>query len=181
TNYLYIPLGGNRSGELKTLRNLLIVFLASGVWHGAGWNFIIWGALHGAAILIHRIWNGRGYKMPAILGWALTLFSVNIFWVFFRAKDLAGSAKVLKAMVDYKSIGSFITLSYRETANPYLGNKASLLLLVLSIGISLLIKNSFDKTKSIKFNNLNCLELTIYFVGSILLLKRVATFLYFNF
>ncbi|MGL4867793.1 MAG: MBOAT family O-acyltransferase, partial [Cetobacterium sp.] len=55
TNYLYIPLGGNRKGELKTLRNLLIVFLASGIWHGAGWNFIIWGALHGLAILIHRV------------------------------------------------------------------------------------------------------------------------------
>ncbi|MGL6119911.1 MAG: MBOAT family O-acyltransferase, partial [Fusobacteriaceae bacterium] len=75
TNYLYIPLGGNRKGELKTLRNLSIVFLASGIWHGAGWNFIIWGALHGLAILIHRTWKNKGYKMPALLGWAITLFS----------------------------------------------------------------------------------------------------------
>ncbi|MGL5050706.1 MAG: MBOAT family O-acyltransferase, partial [Fusobacteriaceae bacterium] len=140
TNYLYIPLGGNKKGELKTLRNLLIVFLVSGIWHGAGWNFIIWGALHGAAILVHRIWKNQGYKMPALLGWAITLFSVNIFWVFFRAKDLAEAAKVLKAMVDYKSIGNLITESYRRTANPYLGSRVSLLLLVLSIVISLLIK-----------------------------------------
>ncbi|MGL5124786.1 MAG: hypothetical protein ACRC6U_02205, partial [Fusobacteriaceae bacterium] len=74
-----------------------------------------------------------------------------------------------------------VTENYKVTANPYLGGKASLLLLVLSIGISLFIKNSYDKSKSMKFNNLNCIEITIYFVGSILLLKRVATFLYFNF
>ncbi|MGL4998125.1 MAG: MBOAT family O-acyltransferase, partial [Cetobacterium sp.] len=187
TNYLYIPLGGNRKGELKTLRNLSIVFLASGIWHGAGWNFIIWGALHGAAILVHRTWKNKGYKMPALLGWAITLFSVNIFWVFFRAKDLAGAVKVLKAMVDYRSIGSLITESYRKTANPYLGNKASLLLLVLSIGISLLIKNSFDKNKSMKFKLIGKIEVTIYLGLSLLMILTLklsnidSTFLYFNF
>ncbi|MGL5049955.1 MAG: MBOAT family O-acyltransferase, partial [Fusobacteriaceae bacterium] len=181
TNYLYIPIGGNRGGELKTLRNLLIVFLVSGIWHGAGWNFIIWGALHGLAILIHRTWKNKGYKMSALLGWALTLFSVNIFWVFFRAKDLAGAAKVLKAMLDYRSIGSLITESYKVTTNPYLGNKISLLLLVISIIIAIVFKNSFEKNRSIKFCNINCFEMAVYSVSSILLLKRVATFLYFNF
>lgn len=181
TNYLYIPLGGNRKGELKTLRNLLIVFLVSGIWHGAGWNFIIWGALHGIAILIHRIWKSKGYKIPSILGWSITLFFVNIFWVFFRAKDLSGTFKVLKAMIDFRSLRSFITLSYREVANPYLGNKVSMGLVLIAIIITLLFKNSFEKNKNMKFNNLNCTEIIIYFVGSILLLKRVATFLYFNF
>ncbi|MGL6130563.1 MAG: MBOAT family protein, partial [Fusobacteriaceae bacterium] len=145
------------------------------------WNFIIWGALHGLAILIHRVWKSKGYKMPALLGWAITMFSVNIFWVFFRAKDLAEASKVLGAMIDYRTLGSFISVNYTEIANPYLGNKASLLLLVVSILISLFIKSSFDKSKGMKFNNLNCIEITIYFVGSVLLLKRVATFLYFNF
>lgn len=57
TNYLYIPLGGNRKGELKTLRNLFIVFLASVIWHGVGWNFMIWGILYGICILIHGVWK----------------------------------------------------------------------------------------------------------------------------
>ncbi|MGL5125825.1 MAG: MBOAT family O-acyltransferase, partial [Fusobacteriaceae bacterium] len=181
TNYLYIPLGGNRSGELKTLRNLSIDFLASGIWHGAGWNFIIWGALHGAAILVHRIWKNQGYKMPALLGWALTLFSVNIFWVFFRANDLAGAAKVLKAMVDYRSIGSLITLSYRETAHPYFGNLFTLIILIIGILIVVLLRNSKEKELNIKFNCVNFVEKILYLLLSFCFFERVSTFLYFNF
>ncbi|MGL5965444.1 MAG: MBOAT family protein, partial [Fusobacteriaceae bacterium] len=138
-------------------------------------------ALHGAAILIHRIWNGRGYKMPAILGWALTLFSVNIFWVFFRAKDLAGSVKVLKAMVDYKSIGSFITESYKMSTEAYLGNKISLLILLIGIFTSILLKNSYDKKENMKLKVTILFETTLYISIGILLLDRVASFLYFNF
>ncbi|MGL4999400.1 MAG: hypothetical protein ACRC5T_10570, partial [Cetobacterium sp.] len=89
--------------------------------------------------------------------------------------------KVLKAMVDYRSIGSLITKSYVKIANPYLGIRESLLLLVLSIGISLLIKNSFDKNKSMKFNLLNSLEMLSFLGIGLLLINRVATFLYFNF
>ncbi|MGL5962437.1 MAG: MBOAT family O-acyltransferase, partial [Cetobacterium sp.] len=164
-----------------TLRNLLIVFLASGIWHGAGWNFIIWGALHGLAILIHRVWKSKGYKISALLGWAITMFSVNIFWVFFRAKDLAEASKVLGAMIDYKSLSNLITENYKVTANAYLGGKVSLMLLIISIVISLFVKNSFDKSKSMKFNLLNSLELLSFLGIGLLLINRVATFLYFNF
>lgn len=89
TNYLYIPLGGNRKGELKTLRNLFIVFLASGIWHGAGWNFIIWGGLHGICILIHRVWKNSGRRLNKLVGWFITINLVNIFWVFFRATTVS--------------------------------------------------------------------------------------------
>ncbi|MGL5054607.1 MAG: MBOAT family O-acyltransferase, partial [Fusobacteriaceae bacterium] len=165
----------------KTLRNLLIVFLVSGIWHGAGWNFIIWGALHGAAILVHRIWKNQGYKMPALLGWAITLFSVNIFWVFFRAKDLAGAFKVLKAMVDYRSIKSLITESYKMSTEAYLGNKISLLILLTGILTTILLKNSYDKKEDMKLKVLFLFEATFYMSVGILLLDRVASFLYFNF
>ncbi|MGL5964435.1 MAG: MBOAT family O-acyltransferase, partial [Fusobacteriaceae bacterium] len=73
TNYLYIPLGGNRKGDKRTLLNLLLVFLVSGVWHGAGWNFILWGGLHGISILIHRVWKSKKIYMPKLIGWAITL------------------------------------------------------------------------------------------------------------
>ncbi|MGL4998514.1 MAG: MBOAT family protein, partial [Cetobacterium sp.] len=111
----------------------------------------------------------------------ITLFSVNIFWVFFRAKDLAGAVKVLKAMVDYRSIGSLITLSYRETATPYLGNLFTLLILILSIIIVLLSKNSKEKERAIKLNKVNLLENIFYILASIALFERITTFLYFNF
>ncbi|MGL4867979.1 MAG: MBOAT family O-acyltransferase, partial [Cetobacterium sp.] len=168
-------------GELKTLRNLLIVFLASGIWHGAGWNFIIWGALHGLAILIHRVWKSNGYKMPALLGWAITMFSVNIFWVFFRAKDLAEASKVLGAMIDYKSISSLLTLSYKESTQAYLGNKVSLLILIIGILTTMFLKNSYEKKQNMKLRFLSLFEITLYISIGILLLDRVASFLYFNF
>ena len=74
-----IPLGGNRKGEIKTLRNLFIVFLASGIWHGAGWNFVIWGMLHGVCILIHRVWKNSRRKLNKLVGWFITMNLVNIF------------------------------------------------------------------------------------------------------
>ncbi|MGL5355409.1 MAG: MBOAT family O-acyltransferase, partial [Cetobacterium sp.] len=181
TNYLYIPLGGNRKGELKTLRNLLIVFLASGIWHGAGWNFIIWGALHGLAILIHRVWKSNGYKMPALLGWAITMFSVNIFWVFFRAKDLAEASKVLGAMFKFNEKALEITIIYKNALNNEMGNKIILVILFVSIVISILGKSSSDKLKIFKFSKIKFIENLFYLFSSVMLLNRLATFLYFNF
>lgn len=60
TKYLYIPLGGNRKGKYRTYLNIFIIFLVSGIWHGAGWTFIIWGMLHGISSIIHRIWTSSG-------------------------------------------------------------------------------------------------------------------------
>lgn len=97
-NYLYIPLGGNRGGEATTMRNLVVTFLLGGIWHGAGWPFIAWGALHGLACAAHLGWSRRGYAMTPILGMLATFFFVNIAWVFFRAPNLAAAFDVLSAM-----------------------------------------------------------------------------------
>lgn len=66
-DYLYVPLGGSRRSEMRTYANLLIVFLLGGLWHGASWMFVIWGALHGGALVIHRAWTRAGFSMPAWL------------------------------------------------------------------------------------------------------------------
>lgn len=102
--YLYIPLGGNRNGSFFTGFNLFITFLLGGLWHGANWTFVIWGALHGAAIVIHRIWHSMGFKLPRLIAWSLTFLFVNFAWVFFRAKTLDDSFRVLSGMVDIHSI-----------------------------------------------------------------------------
>jgi len=83
---VYIPLGGNRKGTAVTCRNIMIVFLLSGIWHGAGWGFIIWGVLHGAAMVIGRLCRDK-VKLPRWLGWVLTFVFVNLAWVFFRAEN----------------------------------------------------------------------------------------------
>lgn len=181
TNYLYIPLGGNRNGERKTLRNLLIVFLASGVWHGAGWNFIIWGGLHGLSILIHRVWKSKGLMMPKIIGWGITLFSVNIFWIFFRATSIESAMKVIKGMFTINNNSFLISVGYKNALNNSMGNKLILLLLVIAILISIFSINSSQKKDIFKTTKFRFLECLLFLFSSIMLVNRLASFLYFNF
>lgn len=100
TDYVYIPLGGNRKGFVKQCRNILIVFLLSGFWHGASWNFVVWGLIHGiymtAALVMTRIRKGKRTLLPPVAGWVVTLLLVNVAWVFFRAPSLAGAWQILK-------------------------------------------------------------------------------------
>jgi D-alanyl-lipoteichoic acid acyltransferase DltB (MBOAT superfamily) len=97
-DYIYIPLGGNKVGKYRNYGNLFAVFLIGGLWHGASWMFVIWGALHGGAIIIHRIWKDLGFRMWGWLGWFITFNFVNIAWVFFRAEDFENASLVLRGM-----------------------------------------------------------------------------------
>ena len=103
-DYLYIPLGGNRHGVFNTYRNLMLTMLLGGLWHGASWNFVLWGGYHGALLGIERALRGdkaaderRGWLYP--LQAAGTLLLAMISWVFFRAADLPESLHVLGQMV----------------------------------------------------------------------------------
>jgi alginate O-acetyltransferase complex protein AlgI len=91
-DFLYIPLGGNRDGKWKTARNLMITMVLGGLWHGAAWGFVLWGALHGAGLVIEGLLRGR-IDAPAWLRWAIVFNLVVFGWVLFRAEslDLAGS------------------------------------------------------------------------------------------
>lgn len=88
--YLYIPLGGNRKGKVRTLLNLLLVFLATGIWHGAGWNYIIWGMSHGICVVIERV--GHSTKLakiiPAVVKWICSMTVVFVGWQLFRFTTL---------------------------------------------------------------------------------------------
>ncbi|MCL8384190.1 MBOAT family O-acyltransferase [Xanthobacter aminoxidans] len=91
-DYLYIPLGGNRRGEMRTYINLSVVFLLCGLWHGASWTFVIWGAHHGAFLIIERAFLGRWLKrMPGVVSHLYTVLVVMIGWVWFRADSLPGA------------------------------------------------------------------------------------------
>ena len=85
TQYLYIPLGGNRKGTKRTYANIMIVFAISGLWHGADWTFIIWGIMHGALQVMCRVGKNVIEKIPKWIQWILTFSLINIAWVFFRA------------------------------------------------------------------------------------------------
>lgn len=88
-DYVYIPLGGNRKGTLKTSRNLFLTFLVGGLWHGAGWTFVVWGALHGMAVVVNQMWRHIGFRLPSWLAWLLTFLFVNAAWVYFRASTIS--------------------------------------------------------------------------------------------
>ncbi len=97
--YLYIPLGGNRNGKLKTFRNLAIVWLLTGLWHGASFNFIFWGAFYGILIIIERIGFGKVLKkLPAALSTAYTFILVVIGWVFFDTNSMPQAFSYIRAM-----------------------------------------------------------------------------------
>ncbi len=102
--YLYIPLGGNRHGETRRILNLMITMLLGGLWHGAAWRFILWGGLHGIYLVIHG-WSKRlKLRLPAVLGWALTLFCVLMAWVPFRAAGFAPAMDFYRGLFGFNGV-----------------------------------------------------------------------------
>jgi len=106
-DYLYIPLGGNRQGELRRFVNLMITMLLGGLWHGAAWTFVIWGGLHGLFLVVNHLWvklkklfefEGTGGWPGRLLAGGVTFLAVTVAWVFFRADSAATAFRVVGAM-----------------------------------------------------------------------------------
>lgn len=191
-DYIYIPLGGNRKGRLRTYVNLMATFIIGGIWHGAGWTFVFWGFLHGVALVIHRIWSELGFKMNKFLAWFITFNFINITWVFFRAKDWDDALKVLKGMFGLSGIVlpnfleaklGFLT-KYGVGFNNFIekvGDKNTFLFIIIGFILVLVFKNSIKKLEQLKFNFKNIILSTTIFVWAILSLNKISEFLYFNF
>jgi alginate O-acetyltransferase complex protein AlgI len=100
-DYLYIPLGGNRRGALRTYVNLMLTMLLGGLWHGASWNFVLWGGLHGVALAGHRFYRQRMHargELPVFLAWPVTLLFVILCWIPFRAAHIGDTAHFIRGM-----------------------------------------------------------------------------------
>ncbi|MCS5712325.1 MBOAT family O-acyltransferase [Candidatus Berkiella aquae] len=131
-DYLYIPLGGNRKGTYQRQLNLMITMLLGGIWHGASWNFVIWGGLHGLFLMINHSWRTFRQKVLrhdlAISSWQaralsqlMTLFCIVIAWVFFRASTFAEAKQMLSAMLGMNGISLIQSLkSSLGTFTPWL-------------------------------------------------------------
>ena len=135
-DYLYIPLGGNRGGQFGTYRNLMITMLLGGLWHGASWNFVVWGFLHGLYLILERfVGQPIGRLMKGKLhvpkwAWAgvsiLTVYILtNVAWVFFRSSDFH------TAMVIFQRIGSFDNFTFSSVPNKFLIIKGFFLIAIL--------------------------------------------------
>jgi alginate O-acetyltransferase complex protein AlgI len=145
-DYLYIPLGGNRSGGARTYVNLFLTMLLGGLWHGASWTFVLWGGLHGGALVLER---ALGSKIPARLltPWIsrpLTLAVVLVGWVLFRAETLPDALSYLGCMVDCSTAQWTPRLAGSPVQQP-----AALCFLALSTGIAVLGRQTWDWTQSL--------------------------------
>lgn len=99
TAYLYIPLGGNRRGKIRTVLNILIVFCLSGLWHGASLTFVLWGFVHGIGQVVTREFGAYFKKVPRLIGCAFTFIFVTLAWVLFRAETLTDAALVYRKLI----------------------------------------------------------------------------------
>src|SRR6202020_582541 len=101
-DYLYKPLGGSRGGALKTYRNLMLTMVLGGLWHGAAWTFVIWGAFHGTLLVVEHALGGR-LRAPGWLRWLVTFHLVVLGWIVFRAQSIGDVWTLLKR---FASLGS---------------------------------------------------------------------------
>jgi D-alanyl-lipoteichoic acid acyltransferase DltB (MBOAT superfamily) len=122
-DFIYIPLGGNQKGRWKTYRNLMATMVLGGLWHGAAWGFVVWGTIHGLALAIERLVNGR-IKAPAWLAWFFVFNVVTLAWVFFRAPNFSTAGAVFSQIFSGGSATLF--------------DPIVVIAIVLSIGLQLL-------------------------------------------
>jgi alginate O-acetyltransferase complex protein AlgI len=193
-DYVYIPLGGNKVPEWHILLNLMITFFIVGLWHGAGWTFVLWGCMHGAALVIHRLWKRSGYSMPVWIAWFLTFSFVNVGWIFFRAKTFSDALKVLKGMagIDVASLpnGMFDRLTQVKSFVPALddlfgkiGNnsKAIVCMFLIFLPLSIFFRNSNEVAERFRPTAVQLVLFAVVAWISVLFLGTYSEFLYFRF
>lgn len=201
TKYVYIPLGGNRRGPLKMYRNLVIVFLLSGLWHGAGWNFLLWGILHGLLYVLTRIWQRSrqerttARKGMGAAGTVLTFLYVSVAWVYFRADSVAQGSELLRLAVS----GDFVRVN-RNLAGYFNREEFWYVLKVLRLdgwefghyilmfamtAFSLLLvffgRNSVQAAERMKPKVWSAAVMAGLFLWCVLTFSNISNFLYFNF
>lgn len=196
TKYVYIPLGGNRKGMLKTCINVMIVFLLSGLWHGANWTFVCWGAINGFGIVVNKLLGNKREKLPSVLRKIGCFGFVSISWVMFRASSIGEAITLMKRIF----IGGTGTLAgaFCDAFNGLIEMKALYRLgfgmvidqipwmfltcfLLLVLYFVFFRKNTQEKIQAMKFSfgeNLLTVFLLFY---SIMSLSEMSEFLYYNF
>lgn len=197
TTYIYIPLGGNRKGKIRTYVNIFLVFLASGIWHGANFTFILWGMLHGLASIINRVFETRHTKKCSVFEWLTTFTFINITWIIFRADSISDAVNIIKHILklNFGPIATDISSAFaipefnwiaemfnRKTwiATNY-GNLYLLLFFAFAFFAILRMKNTSQRVEEFKPNIRTAVVSAVLLVASVTSLSGVSTFLYFNF
>lgn len=191
-DYLYISLGGSRHGKFNHLRNLLLTMLLGGLWHGAGWTFIVWGAFHGTFLILNHLWKELKIPLPNMLAKGLTLFIVIVGWVIFRSPDMDTAVNILKGMFGFNGIGlplkyetylGFLKpiLSFGENFRSDIQNFERIILPILFLGV-IFLPNSHELLLKFKSKPKRwAIPCAFLFVTSLLFMDEVVEFLYYQF
>ena len=192
TTYVYIPLGGNRRGKLRTYLNILLVFILSGIWHGANYTFWLWGFMHGAASITERICSDRYRKIPKPVRWFLTFGFVTFALSLFRASgirqwgsllgQLSSNLPVCRTFMELFDI-PVLDLLYRALLIRPLLQRIPVLFAALPIlGIVLVTITADNNVEKVFRQDLRTAAFTaLLFVWCICSLNKISAFLYFNF
>ena len=182
-DYVYIPLGGNRDGKYKQIRNILIVWLLTGIWHGANWTFLIWGLLFGIILIIEKIFlNKFMEKLPSFIRRIYVLFIVMILFIIFNSDSMQVALTNIKGLfgMNKEAFINDYTLHYLKSYLP--------LLIIAFLGATPLIKTLIDKLRKNRYVNniINILEpilivIILVVVTSYLIDNSYNPFLYFRF
>ena len=186
TKYLYIPLGGNRKGNVRTCLNTMIVFFFSGLWHGASWTFILWGGLHGCFVIFTKQFKTVFDKIPRYINRLITLMFVNFTWILFRAGSFDTFKQMMNAITNNKwgklneDICAFfrpVVLSSLEQSNvPYWLCAVTILLVAGCIIFK--CKNVQERAEHMEYSLGSCVWLLLVTILSILSFSGVNTFIY---
>lgn len=181
-DYVYIPLGGNRVSKIKFVRNIFIVWLLTGIWHGASYNFILWGLYYAILLLIEKLFTGKYIeKLPKVLKILYSLFFITLGWVIFRVENINDLILVIKKMFSFNNT-SFITLFNNNailiSTIPYI-----ILGIFLSLPIDKWFKTKVDKSNGIVLTLIEDLILGVLFGISVMFLvsNSYNPFIYFRF
>jgi alginate O-acetyltransferase complex protein AlgI len=191
-DYLYIPLGGNRKGPARRYFNLSVTMLLGGLWHGANWNFLIWGGLHGVYLLINHAWNRFvGISLGPLIGSMMTFVAVLIGWVFFRSADFPTAERILTAMASVSQFGGWSWAADPNLATVNIWRVA--LLLSIAAAISFLLPNSVQISEailrtlqgrdigSVRLASASMAAFGLLFGIGVVSMGRASAFLYFQF
>ena len=149
-DYIYIPLGGSRSVKIKQLSNLLITMLIGGLWHGAGWTFIIWGGMHGLFLIINHLWLNWKERVVSsqyldktitkLIAWLITILALILSWVIFRAETLNGAITMYSAMIGFNGLSLPNSISTLAPALPSIFPDAN----IMTNGVGIFSEGSND-------------------------------------
>lgn len=181
-DYVYIPLGGNRVSKIKFIRNIFIVWLLTGIWHGASYNFILWGLYYAILLLIEKMVTGRYIeKLPKVLKILYSLFFITLGWVIFRVENINDLILVIKKMFSFNNT-SFVTL-FNNNAMLISTIPYTILGIFLSLPIDKWFKEKVDKSNSVILTLIEDLILGVLFGISIMFLvsNSYNPFIYFRF